>query len=974
MDIYDTLNLISAIINLYFTINIIVLNPKNKVTRSFAYLSLSFIGCNMSIFYIHHVESNLVFHLAIFFLLSTGILFIEFAYKFMNRPVDRISILLHIIHTINIIIAVFTDKFIKSWKITPYGIDIATGPLFLPIALFSILIVYLYGVYLLYTYKRKTKNPIMKASINIILMGVFSIVVLFLVLDFYLISIRDFIQLPSAASFTFLPSLFFYIAIKKYNFLLLKPENILPHFFNYLGEGAIILDAEGNIVDVNSILLDILNEKKENIIGKNIKFFIPNFDKTKDYLQYDIRYKNKVLRISQKRIENKGISIGYTLVVHDVTERVAIEEELRKAKEEAFQAVETERRFLSNISHEMRTPLNGIIATLDLISIDELTERQKEYLSILKTQSKALLEIINEVLDIAKIKQGRFSLNEREFDIKKLFYETISIVSSDVYKKGLELYPYISPEIPSLLIGDPIKIKEILINFLGNAIKFTEKGGIWIKVEKGNIDGNKITLKFSVKDTGIGIPPDKINTIFDKFVQVDSSLTREYRGTGLGLAISKELIKMMEGDIEVKSTPGKGSHFSFFIKLTIGKMKKNHERQQGNVLFKHALVVTKNLYTFQFLRDILKEWNIETESMYNFDKDSKTLSFKQEKIKEILDTYITDIIFFDINEEKNDKEILIIIKNNLNQKDIPLIGIVSPSLIHMLKEYKDLVNSYIVKPIRQDYLLEKITKPINGPEEDKTKEENYVFSNKYKVLLVEDNKVNQRVESILLEKMGISFDIANNGKEAVEFYQKNDYDLILMDIQMPVMDGVKATKIIREIERKKNKHTPILALSASVFKSEVKKFLEAGMDGYITKPISTKDLYEALYKFLELTQKRETSKKEKYKIFSPQVLIEDLGSREILKDIIKENLPHIKNMISQFKNLYSKKDNEGLAKIVHSMKGSIGNFIDSDMVDELIELENAIKENNMDHIDNRFKELQEKLNVLLNEMDSFLKE
>ncbi len=962
MDIYAILNLISALATLYFTINIIVLNPKNNVIRAFSYFALALVGWNLGVFYAHYIQSAVIFRIILIFLLSVSPLFANFVYILIGKPRDIYIKLTKIGYIINFFLIIFTRLVITDWKVTKYGIDITPGPLFV-LSIFGLAIIpFFYGGFLLLQHRRKTVNPIIKSALNIILVGVALSLFLVVFFDFFLISIMNYTFLPSFANFSFIPALFLYIAIKKYDLLSLKPETILPYFFDYLGEGALVLDGNGKIVNTNSALLNYTNRTKEEIEGKNIKEFIPEFDKTKDRIEYEIKWNNKIFRVSQTKIKNKGMTVGYALVLYDITNRVEMEEELKKAKEEAYQAMEAESRFLSNMSHEMRTPLNGIMVTLDLLSGEKLTKKQREYISILKTQTHSLLETINEILDLTKIRQGTFTLLEEELNIESIFYEAVDIVANDVYRKGLELYPYIDPRIPKVLIGDSTKIREILINFLGNAVKFTDKGAIWIKVLEEGIQEGKINLKFIIKDTGIGIPKDKINEIFKEFIQVDDSSTRTYGGTGLGLAISKRLIEMMEGNIHVESEVGKGSTFSFNIKLKLTKEEKSTKALDLDV--EPVTIISKNRYTIEFLENILKERGIKVNDTFS---DLSSYIKRKRKVSE------PEILLLDFWKDEIEEGGVKIVKENHRGT---LIALLSPIMLPVFEKYESLVDSYVVKPIKQNQLFDKLIGKREGiPIIEKAPWNGIQPFKDYKVLLVEDNKINQKLEGLLLEKMGFYFDIANNGKEALSLFEKNSYDLILMDIQMPVMDGVEATKRIREIEKHKGGHIPILALTASAFSDEIKEFLEAGMDGFVPKPINYTSLHEAISNFLKTGEKADKISiiNMKGEIFDPRLLIEDLGDEELLKEILKSNIKGIESTIKELDNAYRERNIKEFARLVHMLKGGVGSFSKTEFIELLIGIEQSIKtENSLENLDKSYKIVKKMLNLFLKEVNEFI--
>ncbi len=391
-------------------------------------------------------------------------------------------------------------------------------------------------------------------------------------------------------------------------------------------------------------------------------------------------------------------------------------EELKKAKRAAEAAAEAKAIFLANMSHELRTPMNGIIGMIEILKRTPLTEEQKEYLSIIESSGENLLTIINDILDLSKIESGRMELENIPFSLKEELTRVMNIMQIIADKKHLPLKLQIAPGVPQYLSGDPVRLKQIIINLVNNAIKFTEKGSVTVSVEKQGVEDGKVQLLFKVTDTGIGISPEGQKKLFQSFSQVDKSTTRKYGGTGLGLMISKNLVQMMDGEIGVDSVEGVGSTFWFYI-------------------------------------------------------------------------------FLDVSDEET---------------------------------------------YRQYYR-----------KENEQKEDSLRVHLKLKILLAEDNKINQKVAVLNLNNLGHKVDVANNGKEAVEKFKTGDYDLIFMDVHMPEMDGVEACQKIREIEKNDGriKKIPIIAMTANTSEDERKKYLEAGMDGYIGKPFKQKELIEIFKRF-----------------------------------------------------------------------------------------------------------------------------
>jgi len=576
----------------------------------------------------------------------------------------------------------------------------------------------------------------------------------------------------------------------------------------------------------------------------------------KDYLIKDSNLLNMLLPVLEKTIEEiitekkletaeKDLLTLYKELEKKVDERT---KELKIAKKQADEANKAKSIFLANISHEIRTPMNAIVGMLDILRCTKLTEEQIEYINTIKHSTESLLSLINDLLDYSKIEASKLELEIIDFDLRLLMKKLIQMLNVSAKQKGLDLTYQIDHKIPSMLKGDPGRLRQILINLIGNAIKFTEKGYIRIEIKLIDIKSNKLILNFSVEDTGIGIPEERIRNIFEVFTQADSSTTRKYGGTGLGLSISKQLVKLMNGKIEVKSKINEGSIFSFTISLKmqdIKKTKKVIEIQKKSE--KNILIISKD----DDYRNKLKN------TIISFGYNCHDTSDIHEGIK-ILKSYAVSLNPYNvvIIDMKKDEEIIKFcnnIKNDYDQKKLSLILITTPGTKGDAHKFKNIgFNAYLTKPVDNKILAECINTINNNDAIIATKysvEED--IKKKIKIIVAEDNVINQDVIRELLKRIGYKVDIVSDGNELIQALGKDEYDLILMDIQMPDMDGIEATKIIRDKESNvKNHNIPIIALTANAIKGNKDIFIKSGMNGYIAKPIDIQSLNDMIDSFL----------------------------------------------------------------------------------------------------------------------------
>jgi PAS domain S-box-containing protein len=737
---------------------------------------------------------------------------------------------------------------------------------------------------------------------------------------------------------------------------------MLAHAIRSIRECVSITDTNDSVLFVNEAFLETYGYQLDELVGKSLRRMVRRLDEASQnampspevdagyYWEGELINRRKdgtefPIQLSTAPVRNgAGQTTAIIAVAQDITDRKRSLEELRRAKDAAESASRAKSEFLANMSHEIRTPMNGIIGMTELALDTDLSPDQREYLKLVKLSADSLLGVINDILDFSKIEAGRLELNLDEFALPESVDEIMKALGVRANQKGIELAYYLRPGVPDRIIGDAGRLRQVLVNLVGNALKFTERGEVIVRVDVEAQTNDEVILHFGVRDTGVGIPPEKQTMIFESFTQADGSTTRKYGGTGLGLAISSELVDLMGGRIWVESPvnlpgiqAGSGSMFHFTARFGIPQDSKEISPVETVMLAgARVLVVDDNATNRRILEVNLTNWEMRPTVT-----DGASSALKAIEVAEaagdpfklaLLDFHMPGMDGLALAEQ------MAMLTGSSGVRMIMMSSSIfqDPVLQRSLG-----INASLLKPINAAELLQAIRRVLSN---DARAERPLRLAaprtgNPSHVLVAEDSQVNQELIRRLLQKWGHTSVMAQNGKEALTLLDAQKFDLVLMDVQMPELNGFEATAAIRTKERDSGAHIPIVALTAHALKGDRERCLEAGMDDYISKPIDAELLFEVVESI--------TSKRERMGVNPPHInrfdidllLKEFEGDRELVSTLARVFADSSPSQLSRLREAVARRDAKAVASLAHAIKGSVANFRSRPAIDAAARLE-----------------------------------
>jgi two-component system, sensor histidine kinase and response regulator len=755
--------------------------------------------------------------------------------------------------------------------------------------------------------------------------------------------------------------------------------------------GVLVADLDGRILDANDTFLCSIGYSREDLAAGRLRWdaITPPDHRWADERAIEQLQATGTSEPWEKEYIHKDghripVLIGVTMLerpgtecicfVVDIRRQKQTEQELKAAKEAADAANEAKSQFLANMSHEVRTPMNAIIGITELVLSTPLAPKQAEYLRMVMQSAESLLAVINDVLDFSKVESGRVELERLPFSLRESIGDAVKSLALRSHEKGLELALDVARDVPDWLLGDAGRLRQIVINLLGNAIKFTHEGEVVVQVTRAEQYDHQAVLQFCISDTGIGIPAEKLQRVFEAFEQADASTTRNYGGTGLGLAIVRRLVELMDGRVWIESTVGKGSRFYFTARVELcneappERPKARREALKGT----RALLVDDNATNRRILSDVLTSWELlptACESAADAHAELRE-AFRSGKPFELLlsDVNMPECDGFTFLEQ---------VRRDPSVANIVAIVLTSGDRAEDSARCRELgVDQRLMKPVKQSELYNAIIDALGitpqTADEEQSAGANLPATRPLRILLAEDSFVNQRLAVGLLERHGHRVTIANNGRQAVDFAAGNGFDVILMDVQMPELDGLEATRLIRDQERQTGSRVPIIAMTAHAMKGDRTRCLAVGMDEYVAKPVRERQLLTALRTVLgEDVAPPPAEHVEEMPEPDQQVIDWDAalkicaGDRELLRDIAGAFLEEHPRRISEIRRAIDTSDWELLHRAAHTIKGSMRYFGAAAVFDRAFGLEQLAASQSLEGAEEIFSLLKQELAKLV---------
>jgi PAS domain S-box-containing protein len=750
------------------------------------------------------------------------------------------------------------------------------------------------------------------------------------------------------------------------------------------------VDEKGLVTSVNNEFSGMTGFDAKDIVGRSCSIFCTQgntapcslFDMAPDSRMFrnhaNIITKDgrtiSVLRNAAMMRDGSGFVTGGIESFVDVTE-------LTQARRSAEQANRAKSQFLARMSHEIRTPMNGVIGMTELALSTNLTPEQRDYLETVQISADSLLSLINDILDFSKIEAGKLELHPQPFDLRACLESIMTAMAVQAHSKGLELAYLVAPEVPDVLIGDAARLRQILVNLVGNSIKFTERGEILVELRGELHPRDTVVLHVTVSDTGVGVPNGMERKIFDAFEQADGSAASRVGGAGLGLAICSQLVKLMGGKIWVDSEPGQGSKFHFDVILPVGKdiLAVRPSSAPAELKGIRALVVDDNAANRKILAETLAQWDMKTEAV---ESGSAALEAIDRASVEG-DPFRLTLIDF-VMPHMNGLELADKIRAKPGGDNLGVIMLTSAYPSDETTRPGDaLIDAYLPKPVRQSTLMSEVARLLGsggaaeGPSSAASETPRPLRSRSpRRILLAEDNAVNRKLSSSLLDKMGHKTYCVENGKEVLDALAKDSFDLILMDVQMPEMDGIEATRAIRAMEQTTGERIPIIAMTAYAMTGDRQRCLDAGMDGYVSKPIDKRRLFEAIE---ELPQSAQPSQRPPSVAFDAGGAVDKTrldytlqGDMDLLEELAGLFFLESPRLAAKMRQAIDLQDAKALQHLAHSLRGSVGNFAADPAFNAALRLELIAGAGDLSQAWQAFEDLERELARLSQELQAII--